>query len=296
MQVDKKMRFSVIISTCNRAEMLKDAIQGIFNQGFADYEIIVSDDASTDATRHVVESFGSAGKIVYLFSDRKLGLSATRNRALKSSRGEYIVLIDDDVILSRNFLEILDGVISSEKVNVLCPVLRDPLTSESFVDLLDNKKRYLGLFDFNYFRGGAHIISRDVISNIGGYDERFGIGAKYRAAEETDYFFRLKKSGEKILYYPDLVVYHTRQTETSFAKAFSYSYGISAMLMKQILSDLCRAHFYIFIVGWRLMTSLARTLQYELFPKTIEAKNKMYQYRYFLKGTISGIADYLRFR
>ena len=197
MQVDKKMRFSVIISTCNRAEILKDAIQGILKQGFVDYEIIVSDDASADATRHVVESLGSAGKIVYLFSDTKRGLSATRNRALKSSRGEYIVLIDDDVILSINFLEILDRVISSEKVNVLCPMLRDPLTSESFVDLLDNKKRYLDLFDFNYFRGCAHVVSRDVIFNIGGYDERFGIGAKYCAAEETDYFSGLRSQARK---------------------------------------------------------------------------------------------------
>ncbi len=296
MQLNEKMRFSIVVSTCNRAKILKETIASILKQSFSDYEIIVSDDASVDATRQVVESFESSGKITYLFSDKNCGLSATRNKALKLSRGEYVVLIDDDIILADNFLGVLEKVISSEKASVFCPVLRDPLTSESFVDLLDDKKRYLNFFDFNYFRGGAHIISREVIFKVGGYDERFGIGGKYRAAEETDYFFRLKKSGVKILYYPGLVVYHRRQSETSDVKAFNYSYGISAMLTKQVFSDLRHLYIYITFVIWRLLTSLIRTLQYDFFPKTIESKNRMYRYRYFLKGTMAGIVDYLRLR
>lgn len=284
--------FSVIISTYNRAHILKNAIGSVLAQSFPDYEIIVSDDASSDDTRNVVAGFKSE-KIIYLHAESRRGLAATRNAALEKTRGKYIVLIDDDVVLGNDFLKVLKDVILTEAPDVLSLRLIDPDTGDSFVDILDGRKRVLNFFDFNYFRGGAHVISRNAFKKAGYYDDRFGVGAKYHAAEESDYFFRLKQAGCKILYYPQLLVYHVKETDPSASKVFNYSYGISAMLTKHILKDRKNFHFYLIIILWRLAISLIRTLQYDLFPASIAKKNRVYKYRYFFKGTVKGALDYL---
>jgi glycosyltransferase involved in cell wall biosynthesis len=88
-------KVSVIIPTYNRAEFLRSAIKSALRQTFTDFEIIVSDDKSTDHTREVVRSFKDR-RIKYLLNEGNKGPSATRNTAILASKGEYIAFLDDD--------------------------------------------------------------------------------------------------------------------------------------------------------------------------------------------------------
>ncbi len=286
------MLFSIIISTHNRSSLLGSTINSILAQTFRDFEIIVSDDGSTDNTRQIVESFMS-DKITYLNAGVKRGLSAVRNSALLRSKGEYVIVIDDDITLSVDFLNVLSGIVADTNIDAFCPKLVDFTTGKPFVSILDDNERVLGFFDFNYFRGGAHVISKRALKRVGYYDERFGVGAKYYSAEETDYFFRLKQSGCKVIYCPNLTAYHQNPKELSGEKVFKYSYGIAAMLVKQIIEFHKGTGFYIVILLWRIFISLIRTVQYNLFPATIEEKNRIYKYRYFFTGTLYGIKGYI---
>lgn len=289
-------KFSIIIATYNRSLLLSKAVQSVVDQSYQDFQIVISDDASTDDTKQTVSGFSNQ-KIAYLCNKKNSGLSVTRNAAMKSARGEYLIFMDDDSILGERFLEILAETTSRHEGQAISPRILDPHTKEPFVDIFNNTKEiYLKYRDFNYFIGLAHIIPNEVVRRVGFYDENFGVGSKYRAAEESDYFFRLKRANVKVLYCPELIVYHRRDNEVSGNKVFNYSYGISAMLMKQVIFDFRRSHFYLAIILWRLTASLLRTLQYAFFPRSIESKNKIYRYKYFLKGSIIGIFDYLRFR
>jgi len=289
-------KFSIIISTYNRVSILANSLKSVMAQTYGDYEIIVSDDASTDTTKELVSQITKV-RIVYLRNERNLGLSATRNAALKKARGEFLVIIDDDTTLESEFLEKLDRVISLKKSRVFCPMILDPETNEPFVNLFKNhKEKSLGYRDFNYFIGLANIFAREVFTKCGEYDERFGVGARYFSAEESDYFFRLKRTGEKILYIPELIVYHRKEKNISGEKVYKYSYGISAMLTKQLITDFSRWYLYYSIISWRLIISLLRSLQYVFSPNTIREKNNLYKYSYFFKGTLAGIYGYLRFR
>ena len=87
------MKVSVIIPTYNRAALVQEAIESVLGQSFDDYEIIVIDDGSTDATGQALERFAS--KIRYVWQENR-GLSAARNRALGLAKGEYIALLDSD--------------------------------------------------------------------------------------------------------------------------------------------------------------------------------------------------------
>ncbi len=86
---------SVVIPTCNRAGLLRRAIASVLRQTYDHIEVIVIDDASTDDTRNVVESFGDQ-RIRYLRHASNQGGAATRNTGIDAATGEYIAFLDDD--------------------------------------------------------------------------------------------------------------------------------------------------------------------------------------------------------
>lgn len=83
---------SVIIPTYNRLEFVREAIDSVLKQEFADYEIIVVDDGSTDGTR---EALRASEDIIYCYQEN-LGVSRARNEGLKIARGRFISFLDSD--------------------------------------------------------------------------------------------------------------------------------------------------------------------------------------------------------
>lgn len=86
---------SVVMPTYNRACLLGHAIQGVLDQTFKDYELIIVDDASVDNTMDIVARFND-DRIMYFRHEKKSGGSSARNTGIKAARGEYIAFIDDD--------------------------------------------------------------------------------------------------------------------------------------------------------------------------------------------------------
>lgn len=86
---------SVILPTRNGSAWIRTAIQSVLNQSFADFELIVLDDGSTDKTADIVLAFDDP-RIRLLRNDVNIGIQRTLNRGLKESRGKMIARIDDD--------------------------------------------------------------------------------------------------------------------------------------------------------------------------------------------------------
>ncbi len=95
--------FSICIPTYNRANYLKEALESVLSQTYKNYEVIVYDDGSTDSTYQVVKGFKSE-KIKYFRGDKNRGRPFARNRCIELSKGDWIVLFDDDDILNRELL------------------------------------------------------------------------------------------------------------------------------------------------------------------------------------------------
>jgi glycosyltransferase involved in cell wall biosynthesis len=89
------MKVSVVIPTHNRAEFLPTAIDSVLKQSFQDFELVVVDDASIDATAKVRDKFHDV-RIHWFRHDRPRGGAATRNTGIIHSRGEYVAFLDDD--------------------------------------------------------------------------------------------------------------------------------------------------------------------------------------------------------
>ncbi|MBD5781077.1 glycosyltransferase family 2 protein [Pelagicoccus sp. NFK12] len=90
--------FSIIIPTYNRPDYLDIAINSVRDQTYNDYELIITDDASSDTkTRTLLENYvNSSSNIKAIFHQKNLGICEARNSALKIAKGKYIVLLDSD--------------------------------------------------------------------------------------------------------------------------------------------------------------------------------------------------------
>lgn len=86
-------RVSVIIPAYNRAPMLREAIDSVLSQSFIDFELIVVDDGSTDATADVTAAYGRA--LSYLRIPNS-GVSAARNHGAAAARGRWLAFLDSD--------------------------------------------------------------------------------------------------------------------------------------------------------------------------------------------------------
>jgi len=97
------MSISVCIPNHNRSEYLAESINSVLNQSYKDYEVIVVDDASTDSSVELLAWYGD--KIKYFVNDKNMGISYTRNRAIKESKGDFICVMDSDDICSPDRLK-----------------------------------------------------------------------------------------------------------------------------------------------------------------------------------------------
>jgi glycosyltransferase involved in cell wall biosynthesis len=110
-------KVSVIIPTCNRAELLPVAITSVLNQTFQDFELIVVDDASKDSTRNVVKGFHDQ-RIKYLYHKINKGGSAARNTGITNSNAGYLAFLDDDDEWLPQKLELQVGLMDNSPLEV----------------------------------------------------------------------------------------------------------------------------------------------------------------------------------
>ena len=102
------MNISLIITTYNWKEALEVALLSSFDQTLLPDEIIVADDGSRAGTGNIVESLAKIAPVPVLHSwqeDKGFRLARSRNRAIAKARGEYIILVDGDVVLEKHFVE-----------------------------------------------------------------------------------------------------------------------------------------------------------------------------------------------
>ncbi len=109
--LNKNIKFTVIIPTCNRADTLKWSLKSCINQDYENLEILVSDNFSQDQTLDVVNSFQDQ-RIKYINPGKRLGMSSHWEFALQHATGDYVNFIGDDDAMLPNAYTNLDEIIS----------------------------------------------------------------------------------------------------------------------------------------------------------------------------------------
>lgn len=94
---------SVLIPCFNHANFIKATIESVLNQSFSDFELIISDDCSTDNSKQIIESFTDE-RIIKLFAEKNLGTVRNLNKMLEIAKGKYIAVLGSDDIWEKDKL------------------------------------------------------------------------------------------------------------------------------------------------------------------------------------------------
>jgi glycosyltransferase involved in cell wall biosynthesis len=90
------MKVSVILCTYNRAALLPRAIASVLRQTYADWELIIIDDGSTDSTRSVVRKLIQEENRIRYFYQKNKGLAGARNTGMQKATGDILTFLDSD--------------------------------------------------------------------------------------------------------------------------------------------------------------------------------------------------------
>jgi glycosyltransferase involved in cell wall biosynthesis len=95
--MNKTPKVSILLPTYNGSHFLARAMESVLRQSYADFELLIIDDGSTDHTAKVVSLFSAKDpRVIYLKNEENLGIQKSLNKGLRQTRGEYIARIDDD--------------------------------------------------------------------------------------------------------------------------------------------------------------------------------------------------------
>jgi hypothetical protein len=213
----------IIIPNYNGVSHLQSCLPSLFNQTYKNFKVKVIDNASNDlSVKFIIENFPQV-EIIEL--KRNYGFAKAVNSGIKSAlinnEVDFIVLLNNDIECDTNLLrELVNGFKNSDIGSVACKML-------NFYDrnLIDDTGIVVKLRGLPYSRGngeidrgqydkdeyifgacgGAVIYRKEVISEVGYFDEDF-----ISYYEDVDYSFRLQSLGYKCLFNPKAICYHKR--------------------------------------------------------------------------------------
>ncbi|MGD0695514.1 MAG: glycosyltransferase family 2 protein [Terriglobia bacterium] len=213
------IRFSIVITSYNQPEFIKDAVDSALVQRTAEKEIIVVDDASTEGTLQILRQYGDAIRLVPLETNQ--GACVARNCGAAVAAGEYLVFLDGDDALVPWALDVYERIVQAKKPKMILgsrwwfkgmlPVLQpgDAPDEMRIVEYEDILRR-----DWPFGEPSAKVIDRHAFLAVQGWSPDTW------PAEHTDLLLRLCISGPTILIFtPRTIFYrmHSRNNSANIA-------------------------------------------------------------------------------
>ena len=195
-QVDPKV--SAVITTHNRLELLKRAIDSVLGQTFESLELIVVDDASTDGTKDYLSS--QPIRFIHIPKEESRGGNYARNLGVKAARGEYVAFLDDDDYWLPDKIEKQVELIERMDCELVhCGKRLEIVEGDNvrYVDCKLNPKHWGGMSKKILYNitttTSLMMVKRQAIVDIGYYDENLRFWQEYdltiRLAQRKPFYF-----------------------------------------------------------------------------------------------------------
>jgi len=209
---------SIVIVTYNGLEHTKACLDSIRERTHVPYEIVLVDNASTDGTPTWARTLANEHDDVRtLLLDGNIGFAGGVNRGLALSRGQYIVLLNNDTIVTDGWLERLLLPFRFEGIGLVGPMSNRSLPGQTVCDVPYSNDAEMVEFADTWSQANAGqmvkvhglsgfclAIKRELVERIGGFDERFFPG-NY---EDNDYGFRAAIAGWSLTLARDVFIHH----------------------------------------------------------------------------------------
>jgi glycosyltransferase involved in cell wall biosynthesis len=204
------MILSVIIPIHNAGENFSRCLNALFAGSRHPDELIVVDDASTDASIQYADHFHA--EVLSSQSTSPVGPAKSRNRGAAVAIGDILVFIDADVRVHHDTLEIIERkFIEQPELAALFGSYDDSPPHKDLVSLYKNLQHHFvhqkGKQDASTFWSGIGAIRRHVFIESGGFDEAYS----QPSIEDIELGVRLKRAGHRISLFPNIQVTHLKQ-------------------------------------------------------------------------------------
>jgi GT2 family glycosyltransferase len=245
---------SVIITTCADVEATVRCLNAVLAMAYRPFEVIVVDNRPVGSVLRsaVSERFGADGR-VRVVDEPRPGLAVARNAGLREAEGDIIGVIDDDVLVDRDWLARIAKRFEAEPGLSCVTGLILPAELETAEQAQIERFAVFGkgfsrrtfsiedapdgdrLFPYaaGQFGSGANTALRaEAVDLLGGYEERLGAGTPARGGEDLDLFIRWVLAGARIGYEPAALVWHRHPAAVGAPRrqAINYGIGLSAAL------------------------------------------------------------------
>jgi len=210
---------TVAIATRNRPDALARCLDSLARGDRQPDEIIVIDQSDDSQSHQVVERLAGAGRTIHYQHQHARGLGVAQNAAFGRASHPVIAVIDDDCVADSRWLPVVESVLSARAdldglTGRVLPLDANgartfPVASRTS----DVRREFSGhALPWEVGSGNNFALRRSALERIGGCDERLGPGSPAQGGVDMDLFHRLLRTGGRILYEPDAIVYHERQT------------------------------------------------------------------------------------
>ena len=256
------MKYSFIIPVFNRPDEVDELLESLTHQTLRDFEVVVVEDGSDVPCRDVVERYADRLQVHY-YAKPNSGPGQTRNYGVERAEGDYVLILDSDVVLPEGYLQAVDHELAATP----CDAFGGPDRAHASFSKMQKAINYAmtSFFTTGGIRGGKKKmdkfyprsfnmgVRRAVYHELGGFSAmRFG--------EDIDFSTRLIRSGHVSRLFQSAWVWHKRRTDLRKFFKQVHNSGIARMhLTKRHPGTLKAVHMLpaVFTLGCALLVVLA---------------------------------------
>ena len=226
--------YSIIVPVYNRPDEVDELLESLCSQTLKNFEVIIVEDGSQKPCKDVCDKYASILDLHY-YNKENSGPGQSRNYGVERAKGDYVIILDSDVVLPPNYME---NVALHSSLSIVAwggPDAAHPsftpvqkaisysMTSFFTTGGIRGGKAKLDKFYPRSFNMG---IRRDVYQQLGGF-------TKMRFGEDIDFSYRIVEAGYRPQLFPDAWVWHKRRTD--FRKFFRqvYNSGIARINLEK---------------------------------------------------------------
>ena len=270
------MKYSIIVPVYNRPNEVEELLESLCQQTLKDFEVLIVEDGSQRDCKSVTEKFIGRLDVKYFMKENS-GPGQSRNYGAERANGEYVIILDSDVVLPQGYLQAVDNSLTSEIVAFGGPDAAHPsftpvqkaisysmtsfFTTGGIRGSSPQSGRARGALDKFYPRSFNMGIRRDVYLQLGGF-------TKMRFGEDIDFSYRIVEAGYRPRLFPEAWVWHKRRTD--FRKFFRqvYNSGIARINLEKRhpgtmkLVHLLPTVFTVGVIALILISAVGRALMH----------------------------------
>ena len=264
------MKYSIIVPVFNRPDEVDELLESLSNQTQKDFEVIIVEDGSVKTCKDVCDKYADI-LVLHYYAKENSGPGQSRNYGAERAKGEYLIILDSDVVLPSGYLTAVDKELTQNPTEAFggpdaahpsfTPIQKAisySMTSFFTTGGIRGGKAKLDKFYPRSFNMG---IRRDVYLKLNGF-------SKMRFGEDIDFSYRIVEAGYKPRLFPEAGVWHKRRTD--FRKFFRqvYNSGIARINLEKRhpgtmkLVHLLPTVFTVGVIGLILLSAVGRALMH----------------------------------